>query len=431
MNENYLELLKRTKEQLQYKGEDRYKKFKLSFNPFPKSGTANINESDEFTKNLEPVDTDTLTKVVQYVIDSLYAPDENDQKLIATILGDYGTGKTQLLLFVKYLLQKESPTKSFVVYINNPGTKLSELIGAIIDEIGREHFKKFIWNHVINEISLTKNNYKELLLKFISGNTGLFGPDKSPFSDEAKSNHKTFLDTFLNNINNRNKRKEFNIKIKDIILEILRNKFDDDVIADYFYNIISEDIGVSKTWETMTSGSGKYLDKKVVFLLNAIIELIRDQGFERFYLLVDEFEDITSGRLTKKEIDNYSHNLRTLIDKQRRWCLLIAMTEQALRELRKSSPPLVDRLTDREIRLEKLHPSSAQKLIKNYLRLAKLTNDDSIAPFSDDVIEYLCQKSNNFPRLLLRNCFFLIERGIQDANISIIDKKFAENHLDN
>ena len=36
----------------------RYDKFLLSFNPFPKSGTANTNESSELTKVLTPIDVE-------------------------------------------------------------------------------------------------------------------------------------------------------------------------------------------------------------------------------------------------------------------------------------------------------------------------------------------------------------------------------------
>ncbi|MFP3681584.1 hypothetical protein SB725_31365, partial [Pseudomonas sp. SIMBA_041] len=87
--------------------------------------------------------------IINYIGDSLYSNDDSDDyKLIGTITGDYGTGKTQLLLFAKSLLLNE-PKKAYVLYINNPGTKLSKLIGSIIENIGQEDFKKFLWNQII------------------------------------------------------------------------------------------------------------------------------------------------------------------------------------------------------------------------------------------------------------------------------------------
>ena len=367
---NFEDIINKKKEVSQ---ETRYKKFGLTTNPFPKSGTANINEPVNTTYYLPPIDDKVTDQVALYVADSLYSQDgTDDYKLIGTITGDYGTGKTQLLLFAKALIQKQEK-KSFVVYINNPGTKLSELIGAIIENIGQEQFKKYLWMQIIEEIKNNKN-YKTTLLDFLNG--GLYAYE-DPFSDEFEANHKLFIDSFLQQISTK-RVKEFNQTFKEIIIKIIADKNDkDDVIANYFYDLVSEDFGINKTWETLVSGTGQYLDKKVVKLLNAIISIVQDQGFARFYLLVDEFEDITSGRLTKKEVDNYTHNLRTLIDNERRWCLLIAMTSQALADLKNISPPLVDRLTDREIKINRFTNDEAEKILRNYLNLAKENKDSS------------------------------------------------------
>lgn len=416
-----MNLEERVKQRLESQGK-RFEKFHLKFNPFPKSGTANTNESSEFTKYLTPIDEHVKEEIENYVIDSLTSVEENDHKLIGTITGDYGTGKTQLLLYAKWLIQS-LPRKSYVVYINNPETKLSELIGSIIEHIGQEQFKKFLWDQITQEL---KNNetYKRQIFEFINysrkGRVGnLFDSENllskdHPFSISNEANHKALLEAFLNLIPSTNDRKDFNKILRQIILQILMDKNDSDsVIANYFYDLISDDFGVNKTWEAIISGSGQYLDNKVVKLLNAIINIIQAQGFERFYILVDEFEDITSGRLGKKEVDNYSHNLRTLIDKERRWCLLIAMTSAALKDLRQISPPLVDRLTDREIKIERLTNVQAQNLFINYLNIARSQDDNlnSIFPFTEEAINYINFKSAELPRLVLRRANFLLERA--------------------
>ncbi len=424
---NFDEILKSKREK---SNKDRYKNFGLKFNPFPKSGTANINEPGEVSKVLTPIDPEAAESIAYFVADSLYSEDDTeDHKLIGTITGDYGTGKTQLLLFAKSLIQTQ-PKKAFVVYINNPGTKLSELIGSVIESIGQEQFKKYLWSQVLERIKNEKR-YRDKLMNFIQVSQIQMFPKKDPFSTENEANHKLFLEAFLNQINDRSKRKEFNVVLREIALEIIAEKNDGDaVIADYFYNIISEDFGISKTWETVITGSGKYLDKKIVKLLNAIITIIQEQGFERFYLLVDEFEDITSGRLTKKEIDNYSHNLRALIDKERRWCLLLAMTSEALQDLKKVSPPLVDRLTDREIKIERLSSTQASEIIRNYLSLSKEAPDNDIYPFTEEAISFVNSESGELPRILLRKIHFLIERAVDELEKGeSITRAFAEKHL--
>ena len=411
----------------------RYDKFLLSFNPFPKSGTANTNESSELTKVLTPIDTNVNDEIENYVYDSLYSSNEEDHKLVCTITGDYGTGKTQLLLYAKYLIQS-LPRKAYVIYINNPENKLSKLIGSIIEQIGQEQFKKYLWDFILTEIKSDKNEYREMLENFVSvsGNKTVFSASeikKGLFSPDNEVSHKALLDSFLEKLFTKEERKEFNLLLRGIIIKILLRSFGgDEVITNYFYDLISEDVGISKTWDVITSG-GANLDNKVVKLLNAIITIIQAQGFERFYILVDEFEDITSGRLTKKEIDNYSHSLRTLIDKERRWCLLIAMTTGALRQLTAISPPLVDRLKDREIHIKRLTKEQAKQIIINYLNLAREEKNDkkgTFFPFTEGAIDLINDKSEGLQRLVLRKTYYILERAVEETSISIIDENFVK-----
>ena len=414
----------------------RYDKFLLSFNPFPKSGTANTNESSELTKALTPIDVEVKKEIDNYVYDSLYSSNEEDHKLVCTITGDYGTGKTQLLLYAKYLIQS-LPRKAYVIYINNPENKLSKLIGSIIEQIGQEQFKKYLWDFILTEIKSDKNEYREMLENFVSvsGNKTVFSASeikKGLFSPDNEVSHKALLDSFLEKLFTKEERKEFNLLLRGIIIKILLRSFGgDEVITNYFYDLISEDVGISKTWDVITSG-GANLDNKVVKLLNAIITIIQAQGFERFYILVDEFEDITSGRLTKKEIDNYSHSLRTLIDKERRWCLLIAMTTGALRELTTISPPLVDRLKDREIHIKRLTKEQARQIIINYLNLAREEKNDkkgTLFPFTEGAIDLINSESQELQRLVLRKTYYILERAVEETSISIIDENFVKKLL--
>jgi hypothetical protein len=416
------------------KGNKIYDKFLLKFNPFPKSGTANTNESSELTKYLCPIDSKVRDVIDDYVFYSLYSNNEADHKLICTITGDYGTGKTQLLLYAKYLIQS-LPRKAYVIYINNPENKLSKLIGSIIEQIGQEQFKKYLWDFILTEMKSDKNEYREMLENFVSvsRNKTVFSASeikKGLFSPDNEVSHKALLDSFLEKLFTKEERKEFNLLLRGIIIKILLRSFgEDEVITNYFYDLISEDVGISKTWDVITSG-GANLDNKVVKLLNAIITIIKAQGFDRFYILVDEFEDITSGRLTKKEIDNYSHSLRTLIDKERRWCLLIAMTTAALKELTSISPPLVDRLKDREIHIERLTKEQARQIIINYLNLARKEGNEekeSLFPFTEGAVDLINNEAEGLQRLVLRKAFTLLEKAVEEIPpISVIDENFVK-----
>ncbi len=395
-----------------------YKKLGLNFNPFPKAGISDINSSDFINSNFSPVDEDVEQAINEFIIDSLFPknPYSKDKYISAVIRGDYGYGKTQTLMYIKFLLEsfkeaKEYRKSPYVIYIDNPGAKLTELIGTIIYKIGEENFKKYLWNIVI--VSIRKNeDYKTQLLDYIPGGYSLFSTEKyDPFSTENTINYKKFIDGWYQFFQkDTRKKKRFQDNLKEIIISLFTAKFQNTTVAIYFYELLSENIGINKTWELLTTGDAKNLEKKEVYIIRAIVDLIHEQGFTDFHILVDEFEAVTTGRLSKSEIDRYVANLRALIDKERNWCAAFSMTGLALSSLKRVSPPLADRITSKVIDLKPLNKTSSNKLLLNYLNLAR-EKSDSIFPFDESGVDELLTLSNNIHRIFLKSCFHLIQRA--------------------
>jgi Cdc6-like AAA superfamily ATPase len=414
--------------------DQQYKKLQLRFNPFPRSGTTNINGSDIYNQKLIPVNDRVKAQIIDFISHSLNDNyiNKDDKFISATITGNYGAGKTQLLMFVRYLLgevaiahkQQKNP---YVIYIDNPGVKLLEFIGSIIAKIGEENFKKFIWSKIIAIIKQSPE-LRSQLEKFSSASSALFaGINPDPFAEENSVSYKKFLDTFVRQIATPKQRKTFDETFKNIITKVLEIESKDIVLGQYFYDLISEDFGVNRTWEALSSGTIKQLDKKEADIIKYIVRLIKEQGFTDFFILVDEFEDITEGRLSKTQVDNYVYNLRTLLDEHREWCLLFAMTGQALKKLRSVSPPLADRITTRLINLQDLNNEEAEKIIKNYLSLAKDETDSLLLPFEQTGIYELNKLTEGNARNLLKNCYFMVEKALEDNN-STINKEFVQKH---
>lgn len=398
---------------------ERFLKFGLSFNPFPRAGISDLNSPDHLVKKLIPVDEDVKRGVESFIVDSLFPqnPNSNDKYLSSVIRGDYGYGKTQTLLYAKFVLESFSDINDinknpYVVYIDNPGAKLSELIGSIVYEIGEENFKRYLWNTAFEAIASNKS-FKEELLAFKPANLSLFADDGlDPFNPVHLVNYKAFLDAFYRLLTPP-KKKEFQNRLKEFIITTFSNEFESPTIASYFYNLISENIGINRTWEMLTSGSAKDLNKKEVFIIRAIFKVIESQGYTDFYILVDEFEAVTAGRLGAKEIDQYVMNLRALIDKERNWCSLFAMTGYALARLKSISPPLAERISGRLIELNRLNDERAKLITLNYLNLAR-EESDSIQPFDESGISELQSKSNGILRIYLKSCYTLLQRAVED-----------------
>jgi hypothetical protein len=417
---------------------DRFKKFDISFNPFPRSGISDLNSSDFIIAKLEPIDPEVKSGINEFVIDSLFPnnPNSSDKYLSTVIRGEYGYGKTQTLLYAKYLLdsfkeEKEYHKNPYVVYIDTPGAKLTELIGSIISQIGDENFKRYLWNIVIDKI-VRDENKKNQLLNFAPKGYSLFdNDDVDPFSPVNTVNYKNFLDGWIKYLNQNPKRKkEFQDLLKTHIVSVFSDEFENSTVSLYFYELLSENIGINKTWETLTSGNAKDLDKKEVYVIRAIGKLIKHQGFTDFYILVDEFEAVTAGRLTPTEIDRYVTNLRALIDKERNWCSLFAMTGFALARLKGVSPPLAERISGRIIDLKPLNLERAKMITSNYLNLARDEASLSIHPFSEDGIDTLRGLSNGILRVFLKSCFSLIQRAAEELNDNeTINSTFVSKHF--
>lgn len=409
----------------------------LSFNPFPRAGISDLNSTPYLVGKLEPIDLEVKQGVDEFIIDSLALQNKlsKDRYISAVIRGDYGIGKTQTLLYAKYMLElfnqyKDLNKRPYVVYIDNPGAKLTELVGAIISQIGEENFKRYLWTIAFEKIA-TNKQFKDELLKFRISGISLFEDDTDPFDPIHLVSYKAFLDAWYSKVLNAfpAKKKEFQDKLKGFIISIFTTHFENTTIAMYFYDLLAENIGINKTWEALTTGNAKELEKKEVYIIRAIVKLIEFQGYTDFYILVDEFEEVTAGRLSTLEIDRYVGNLRTLIDKERNWCSIFAMTPPALQRLKSVSPPLAERIGGRIIDLKSLNDTRAKIILLNYLNLAR-EESEKIFPFDLSGIVALRVKSHGILRVFLKSCFILIQRASEELKEGeTINEQFVIKHF--
>lgn len=435
-NQNILEELFNQAQTGTDAGDNRYSQMGLKFNPFPRSGTTNINGSDIYNQRLFPANDEVKGQILDFISHALSDNHQypSDKFISATITGNYGSGKTQLLMFVRYILgevavSRKGKSNPYVIYIDNPGVKLLEFIGSIISRIGEENLKKFLWKKIISSID-ADTKLKSSLSKFTHKGAALFGEQNiDPYSSENSASYKIFLDAFLLSLPSQRQRREFEDTFKAAILQVLEIEVQSSLLAQYFYDLISEDFGVNKTWEALAAGNIKQLDRREAGIIKYIVRLIKEQGYTDFFILVDEFEDITEGRLTKVQVDNYVYNLRTLLDEHREWCLMFAMTGQALRKLRGVSPPLADRITNRLIILQDLNSSESLKIVSNYLSMAQEV-PSGISPFDDSAVEELNRLVDGNARRLLKNCFFMVEKA-REMNESHIDLAFIKKYFIN
>lgn len=433
------------------------KKFSLSINPFPKSGIANISDTDNIVGKLEPTSDEITNRIVLYMKDALSnSGQETDNKYLSLVIrGDYGMGKTQTLMYIKYLFGqlRDENFKPYVVYIDNPGVKLSELIGNILSQIGIENFRRYLWDifrqyleqeDKENGNKLRKDIFLESINKLkVSTTPTLFpeeGVDNTADSDltwdQVNISYKYLLDKLLNGLRTPEQKAAIQI-FKNYLMKCFAEKYEISSIAEYFYDIVTDNTSVTKSWDQLITGNIKNIDKREVYLLRAIVDITKQYlDATDFIILADEFEEIAIGRLKDADLDNYLRNLRSLIDKEKNWCAVFAMNGDAYRKIEKMSPPLASRMGDRIIDLKPLDEESCKSMIKHYLAIAKVDENDplSLYPFDESAIVALLntkeQKLQGSPRFIIQSCYMLLQRAAEElSEKQTIDQEFVKKYL--
>lgn len=432
---------------------DLKEKFGLEYNPFPKSGIAYIGESEKITSRLFPAYQKTAQEIVIYMQDALEkAGDKKAQDYLSLIIrGEFGTGKTQTLMYIKYLFSaiKTDKFNPYVVYIDNPGGTLSELIGSIMSQIGIENFRRYLWDNFMKymqkkepgeELSRKENLLVEIAKLKKNNSTDLFSSagvsiDEPPtFNwDSTEISYKYLLEKMLTGIKS-NQQKQVNQLFKLYLVKCFMAEFQTGSVAEYFYEIVTDSLNVSQAWDHMITGDVKNLSKREFYILHAIVQIVKEYlGATDFIILVDEFEELASGRISDKEIDNYLRNLRSLIDNERNWCSVFAMNSIALTKIEKLLPPLADRIGDRIIDLIPFNLEASKSVIINYLNLARIENFDKeeLYPFTTEAITAILNTRDTTlqgsPRFIMKCCYRLLQSAAKELKKGeYIDDKFVK-----
>lgn len=435
-------------------GSELKEKFGLEYNPFPKSGIAYIGESEEITSQLSPAYKQTALEIVSYMQDALEkAGDKKTPDYLSLIIrGEFGSGKTQTLMFIKYLFSaiKTDIFNPYVVYIDNPGGTLSELIGAVMSQIGIENFRRYLWDGFIKYMSQKETGEdktrKEILLtevvKLRGGNTadlfsssGISVEDVLHFNwDSTEISYKYLLEKLLTGTKSV-QQKVVNQMLKSYLVKCFMDEFKTASVAEYFYEVVTDSLSVSQAWDHMVTGDVKNVSKREFYILHAIVQIAKEYlGATDFIILVDEFEELASGRVSDKDIDNYLRNLRSLIDNEKNWCSVFAMNSIALTKIEKLVPPLADRIGDRIIDLIPYDLEACKAVIGNYLSLARVENfnKDSLYPFTEDAIKAILNTRDitlqGSPRFIMKCCFRLLQSAAKELKKDdAIDETFVKH----
>lgn len=381
----------------------------LKFNPFPPAAIPRF-------VSLPPLNVEYRETIENFIL-ATYGSDgsiEPGEYAGLTIAGEYGMGKSHLMLYLKTLIdelskstEKESSFSAVTCFIDRPEDDPRKVIHKIIEQIGLDTLRKYVWAILIDDFE--SEGMETFLRTTRSSQTSLNSYAASEwdqlFNEPVKSNYLEFLNIF-DNMGGDEKR------LQEKAREIINKKIVfDETLADRYLGLLFKSKKTDTSWEVLAGYiNSRELQRKEVIFLNSIVSILKLNGFALLYVFVDEFEDIS--KLTRVKRTDYLLTLNTLINNQRKWAVIVSLTYETLRFIREDATPLYDRLVTYIIRLEPLNLKSATNLLVNYLNISRSSSSDTIFPFTEDLINNILKVSKGNYRSFIRLSYKIIERVI-------------------
>ena len=307
----------------------------------------------------------------------------------ATIVGEYGTGKTCLLYWLR---DRELPRRRIVpFYFDNPGVRFYDLANALLRQIGRKDFAKFVWE-------LASPHVEDHQL------------------DLFERGFEAFVRASLGRV----QREDVMGRLQRAILDA--QIADDEEIADCLARLVTDT--VRKPYfeyrDFVPSSSASLVaEREEARYFRAILKTIaKGRDATGIAFLIDEFEEIAlQKRLTRRAAHDYLTTVKHLLNIAElgppEFWIFLSMTPEAEAQSRRLEPSLFERLQG-ATELQPLTLEAALELIEKRVRPARPKGDegnDSAFPFPSNIDKVFRPTTYSSPRRLIKTCSFAVAKA--------------------
>lgn len=422
--------------------ENPYQKLGLERNPFPANG------NPPASPTISPY-PEVDRQITQFIVSFLRS--RKSRGLV--LLGDYGTGKTYHLRWIRSLLQSKPEISIQVLDIESPGLEPYHLVRSILSQIGDQEIAKAVWRLILPKLKdAVASEGQNFFQQFLSDKVLKKGGKSLPFESMGwdyqyvRTDAETFNDyrNFLASFDKSGTLSRE--KLRDWAVPLLYRKHNHGGIG------ITNNISIAKeianlcflsgvpaleSWERLTiSGKeGTFPNQAEPEFLQTILRLLVITGTQFFVLLLDEFEKVPlMENLTQREMKKYLDTVRMLADKS--WeddslpfAWVIASHDEAWSQIRdKLNQALAERFPT-EIHL----PRTFEKDVANYIVIQNLNLSrsdsklrDTLFPFPENLMDLIPATLRRTSRDLVTLCYELIEASL---NSESSDKGISEDFI--
>jgi hypothetical protein len=420
-------------EQLQFDEEirkhtEQYHPFQLKINPFPLGG----NYPDAYLSYtfLSP---ERRSRIQDFLM-STFVREEFNGLLVK---GEYGSGKSHILHYIREQILSSSffGNKALCFLIQNPSVAPEDILLSMLREVKLGVIQDLIFSSVAAALKEKYNDAEEFISNFAISNPQKklieVQGDLQWFEDLYGLSYREFLKRLTDHNVELNKT-----AFRDFATEALQNhlNIERSLIDDFVKLITTDGTNNTQSWEVFLSSrlmSNKKGSLGIEYYLQAFLELFKSKGVRHIYLLVDEFEDLRTQRLTNKATVEYLAKLRKMIQHNyKMFSLVLACTRDAWNDLLTLYPAIEDRfplLID--LVLDKI---DLKNVISSYLQRARLEGQSpqsEYAPFTEEAVELIIEKRAFVLRHILTEMRALLDIAANKAQKLPIDEKFVLDNI--
>lgn len=385
--------------------------FSLPGNPFPPGGIA-----DPTGENI-PLDVYVFDRIIRFIRET-YSSRHRD---FMVIRGDYGTGKTHTLRFIERVINRmmnKGDRAARAVYVERPRIEAQELNRAILRSLGFDTVRKYIWfalqDNFVREITKESEQFKDLRKRLVqqqSAPRGRRPSTRSLWSDEQLSQMTPFNDvfsrekvidyrTFLETLDQSGwSREDVRFFLVHLLLRSIGGNYPTDLAEMFIALLLAADEASFGSWETLVgiTNTKARSTMRAPDFLGFLLRLMQSNGIAYVYLLLDEFEEVSQGRLlTARQRQDYLYTIREVLNSVHEGLsIVMAISPAGWDAIVNIATPLAD-VNEGPIDLSRITLGQAAALVQFYFnrerRTTQFEKETKTDPLTVEAIEYILER---------------------------------------
>jgi Cdc6-like AAA superfamily ATPase len=319
------------------------------------------------------------------------------------VTGKYGNGKSHTLKYTRSLVRDRDDV--VVGYVAQPGEGFRDVYHEFLYDLGFDRVQELAYEclvHITADVSEANPENHEDMKRLI---------------DEGEVLLSEIIPAAIQRLNSVTKFADFSRALVHMVYE------DTNLYA--WQWLTAEGIRYEQRKE-MEIHSALDDDTTSVRAFTAFKNVLLELGYTGVFVFVDEFESIA--RLSPKDEQSTLNSIRHLMDQNSHGlCMLFACAPEVWQDVMSEYHAFSERI-GQEVALRPLTDEHIADLIASYLNTARTDGASGIAPFEQECLELIHQRSQGNVRQALSLCSRVLDAAA-DQGVEHVGAEFAQESV--